>query len=153
VAAILRIPISGSSSVVEAIRARLRREQRLLLLDNCEHVVGAAADLVAALLAGCPALQVLATSRAPLHLHAEQILPVEPLTLPASDLSPLDALAQNVAVQLFVERARAIRPTFQLDATNAHSVTAVCGHLDGLPLAIELAAARMAMFSPGALLA
>ena len=89
----------------------------LLLLDNCEHVLAEAADLVGALLAACPALQVLATSRAPLRLHGEQLLPVEPLPLPDDETRSLESLAENEAVRLFVERARAVRPAFALTET------------------------------------
>ena len=139
--------------VADALERHLRSDPPLLVFDNCEHVLAETADLIGRLLAACPALQVVATSRARLRLQAEQVLPVEPLALPASDRPFLPDLAQNEAVQLFVERARAVRPAFQLDASNAMSVAAICRHLDGLPLAIELAAARTAMFSSGALLA
>ena len=124
----------------------------IVLLDNCEHLLAATADLVAHLLAACPALQVLATSRAPLHVRGEQVLPVEPLPLPASDAPSRSAMAQNEAMQLFVERAGAVRPAFTLTEANAPTVAALCRQLDGLPLAIELAAARITL-SPEALLA
>jgi predicted ATPase/DNA-binding CsgD family transcriptional regulator len=137
----------------EILVRHLRSRRALLVFDNCEHVLAHTADLIADILTSCPAVQVLATSRAPLRLHAEQVLPVEPLALPASDSPPLEMLAQNASVRLFVERARAVRPAFQLDATNAPSVAAICRQLDGLPLAIELAAARTALLTPGALLA
>jgi non-specific serine/threonine protein kinase len=138
---------------METLAHYLGSRKALLVIDNCEHVLAHTADLIAQILTSCPAVQVLATSRAPLRLHAEQIFPIEPLALPPSDLSALETLAQNASVQLFVERARAMRPAFQLDATNAHSVAAICRQLDGLPLALELAAARSAMLTPSALLA
>ena len=106
------------------------------------------------LLAACPALQVLATSRAPLHLRGEQEVPVEPLSLPPPDAhSSVEAIAESEAIRLFEERARAVRPGFHLEEANAGTVAAVCRHLDGLPLAIELAAARMKLLSVDALLA
>ena len=131
----------------------LRPRQTMLLLDNCEHVLVAVADLVALLLAACPALQVLATSRAPLQIRGEQEAPIEPLSLPPADArSSVEAIAESEAIRLFVERARAVWPEFRLAETNAGAVAAVCRHLDGLPLAIELAAARVRIFSPEALL-
>jgi len=137
----------------EELARALRSRQILLLLDNCEHVLAETADLVGSLLARCPALQVLATSRAPLHLQGEQSLPVAPLPLPAAATSSFEALADNDAVRLFVARARAVHPAFALTETNALTVAALCRHLDGLPLAIELAAARSTVLSPEALLA
>ena len=126
----------------------------LLLVDNCEHLLASVASLVSTLLAACPALQVLATSRAPLHLRGEQELPVEPLPLPAADdLARLEALHQSDAVQLFVERAREVLPSFRLDEANAADVAALCRRADGLPLAIELVAARVKVLPPAALLA
>jgi predicted ATPase/DNA-binding CsgD family transcriptional regulator len=152
VAHALGLTLAAAVPVAESLERHLRSRQALLLFDNCEHVLAATADLISRLLAACPAVQILATSRAPLRLLAEQLLPVEPLPLPTSDLPDVALLTQNDAVQLFVERARAVRPAFRLDATNALSVAAICRHLDGLPLAIELAAARTVMLSPGALL-
>jgi predicted ATPase/DNA-binding CsgD family transcriptional regulator len=143
---------AADTAIGEALIHALHPRQTLLLLDNCEHVVTASADLVGSLLARCPALQVLATSRAPLHLQAEQLLPLDPLPLPADDAA-LAIVAQNEAVQLFAERARAVRPAFALTEANAATVAALCRRLDGLPLAIELAAARGTVLSPEALLA
>jgi non-specific serine/threonine protein kinase len=131
----------------------LRHRQLLLVLDNCEHVLAAVADVVSAVLSACPALQVLTASRAPVRVRGEQVLPVEPLPLPGVTESPGAALAENDAVRLFMERARAVRPGFSLTATNAATSAAVCRALDGLPLAIELAAARITILSPDALLA
>jgi non-specific serine/threonine protein kinase len=137
----------------EDLARALRARQTLLLLDNCEHVLGEVAALLGALLMTCPALQVLATSRAPLRLHGEQLLPLEPLPLPADETRSLVDLSENPAVRLFVERARSVRPAFALTENSAATVAALCRHLDGLPLAIELAAARSTLLSPEALLA
>ena len=131
----------------------LRNRQLLLVLDNFEHVL-VAAPLVGELLAACPELTVLATSRAPLHVYGEHEYPVAPLALP--DLARLDepaALAGVPAVALLVERAQAVRPEFRLTAENAAAVAAVCVRLDGLPLALELAAARIKLLPPQAILA
>ena len=125
----------------------------LLVLDNCEQVLEAAAD-VAALLAACPDLVILATSRIPLHIRAEREVAVTPLSLPDPDrLPPLVELARVPAVALFVERARAARADFALTTGNARRLPAICQRLDGLPLAIELAAARVKVLPPPALLA
>lgn len=140
-------------SLADQIASTLNPRQQLLLLDNCEHLLAASGELIATLLAACPALQVLATSRAPLHLRGEHILPVEPLPLPMQDASmPLAPRHQNAAITLFLERARAARPTFAMTAANSVTVVALCRHLDGLPLAIELAATRLRMLSPEQLL-
>jgi predicted ATPase len=136
----------------ESLQDYLRQKQFLLLLDNFEHVMEAA-PLVAELLAAAPRLKVLVTSRAPLHLHGEQEFPVPPLAVPdLRSLPPVPALWQYGAVRLFVERARAVKPDFSLSNENAVAVAEICCRLDGLPLAIELAAARMKLFSPQALL-
>ena len=153
VAAALAIPTSSDRSVTDAIVAKLRREQRLLILDNCEHVLAAAGDLVSALLAGCPALQILATSRAPLRVHGEHLLPVSPLAVPSAEQLALDVIRIAPAVVLFEDRARAADPHFRLTVQNATAVAEVCRRLDGLPLALELAAARSGLLSPAAMLA
>jgi predicted ATPase/DNA-binding NarL/FixJ family response regulator len=141
-------------SLLEAILSYLHTRQLLLMLDNCEHQLAATGELASAVLAGCPAVQLLTTSRAPLHLRGEQLLPLDPLPLPAfGNLpSPME-LARNDAVRLFVERAREADPAFPFDAEVAASVAAICRHLDGLPLAIELAAARVTVLPPHVLLA
>lgn len=151
---VLGISLTAERSPVEDLVAALRREQRLLILDNCEHLLDATGEIVAALLTGCPALQVLATSRAPLRVRGEQLLPVEPLPLPATDGdASLSAITANAGVALFAERARAVRPTFQVTEANATTVAAIVSRLDGLPLAIELAAVRLRLFPPEVLLA
>jgi predicted ATPase/class 3 adenylate cyclase len=125
----------------------------LLLLDNFEQVVGAAGQ-VADLLASCPQLKVLVTSREVLHLRAEHELAVPPLDLPNPEHLPrLAELATCPSVALLVERVQATKPEFRLTANNAREVAEICVRLDGLPLAIELAAARMKLLSPQALLA
>jgi predicted ATPase len=143
----------GGLALADAVATFLKPRRVLLLLDNVEHLL-AAAPGVATLLAACPALQVLATSRAPLRLLGEQLLPVPPLALPDPAAPPaLADLAVTEAVTLFVQRARAVAPGFALSEANAAAVAEVCARLDGLPLALELAAARLRLLSPQALLA
>ncbi|MGH2614031.1 MAG: ATP-binding protein, partial [Thermomicrobiales bacterium] len=120
-----------------------QRRHLLLVLDNCEHVLTAVADLLAPLLTACPALQVLATSRAPIRVRGEQELPVEPLQLPPPGILTEAKLADNPAVRLFIERARAVRPRFAANDDILGDVSEICRRLDGLPLAIELAASRL----------
>ncbi|GAA4581934.1 BTAD domain-containing putative transcriptional regulator [Planotetraspora phitsanulokensis] len=126
--------------------AALSDRPPLLVLDNCEHVVEETARLADRLLAACPALRVLATSREALGITGERLYPVPPLALPPSGSADVDALSYP-AVELFVERARAVRPGFELDASIIEDVLRVCRALDGLPLAIELAAARLRSMS------
>ncbi|MGI8854917.1 MAG: ATP-binding protein [Thermomicrobiales bacterium] len=131
----------------------LRSKRLLLLLDNFEQVI-AAAVVVADLLAACRRLTILITSRSAVHIQGEHEWPVQPLSLPPLDrFADLTALAQSAAVELFVQRALAVRPDFRLTATNSASVAAICVRLDGLPLAIELAAARVRVLLPATLLA
>ncbi len=131
---------------------RLREREMLLVLDNVEQVIEAAGD-VAHLLAACPRLTVLATSREALHIRAEQLFPVPPLGLPPASRGSVSAAeaAGSEAVRLFVDRARVVRQGFELTDDNAAAVTEICRRLDGLPLAIELAAARLRLFSPDVL--
>ncbi len=126
----------------------LRSRQVLVVLDNCEHVIAASAALVEPLLTGSPKLRVLATSREALGVSGEVILPVPSLSVPADHrLPPVEALATFEAVRLFVHRASAAAPEFRLTEANAPAVVQVCRRLDGLPLAIELAAARVKVLS------
>ena len=125
----------------------------LLLLDNFEHLV-AAAPVLAQLLTIGPKLKAVVTSQAPLHIYGEHEFPVPPLALPnLNALPPVEELAGLPALALFVERARAVKPEFVLTRENAPAVAAICARLDGLPLAIELAAARIKLLSPSAMLA
>ncbi len=124
----------------------------LLVLDNFEHVVEAAPRL-ASLLASCPHLSILVTSRTSLHLSGEHQFAVPPLAVPdLTQLPETQALTQLAAVRLFVERARALQPAFQLTEANARTIAEICARVDGLPLAIELAAARIKLLPPQALL-
>ena len=139
--------------ITAALRAHLATKRSLLVLDNFEHVL-AAAPLVGDLLAACPRLAVLVTSRARLRLSGERVFPVPPLTLPGgSETAPVADLLAADAVSLFVARAEGTDPNFALTPENARAVVALCRRLDGLPLAIELAAARTNVLRPAALLA
>jgi predicted ATPase len=125
----------------------------LLLLDNFEHLVSAA-PVIAQLLTAGPKLKVVVTSQAPLHVYGEHEFPVPPLALPdPKSTPPLEVLSRLPAVALFVERAKAVKHEFTLTKENAPAVAAICSRLDGLPLAIELAAARIKLLSPSAMLA
>jgi predicted ATPase/class 3 adenylate cyclase/DNA-binding CsgD family transcriptional regulator len=143
----------GSAAVVARLKDYLHAKQILLVLDNFEQVLGAA-PLVGELLAAAPRLKVLVTSRAVLRLYGEREFVVPPLSLPdlLSQL-PLERLAQYNAVRLFIERAQAVKADFTVTNANAPAVAEICVRLDGLPLAIELAAKRIKLFAPQALLA
>jgi predicted ATPase len=153
IAQALGVKEAAGQPVLELLRRHLEERQLLLVLDNFEHLL-AAAPVVAELQGTCPSLTVLVTSRSPLHLRGEQQFLVPPLALPetAQRTTPAAAL-QSEAVQLFVQRAKAARPNFGLNETTAGDVAAICQRLDGLPLAIELAAARTRVLPPNALLA
>src|SRR5205807_9622563 len=124
------------------------RAPMLLVLDSFEHLIAAAslvADLVAA---GGQRLKILATSRSPLHVYGEQEFPVPPLSVPGRRAGTLEAVSRFESVALFLERAAAVQPGFSLNAESASAVAEICARLDGLPLAIELAAARVKLLSP-----
>ena len=151
----LGIGEARSQSPLEILKQYFRDSSRtstLFLLDNFEQLIQAA-PLVAELLAMAPHLKMLVTSRSPLHVYGEHEFPVPPLALPVSRISSsVDALSGCPAVALFVQRAVAAKPGFELTRENASAVTEICARLDGLPLAIELAAARIKVLSPSALL-
>jgi len=131
------------------LRSYLRDKELLLVLDNCEHLLEAAARLVNDIVRAAPAVRVIATSREPLSVAGEHVLPVPPLQLPAPERAePVAQLRQNEAVMLFVERAAAASGSFDLTAANQGAVVDLCRRLDGLPLAIELAAVRTRALSP-----
>ncbi|HET7638491.1 MAG TPA: NB-ARC domain-containing protein, partial [Ktedonobacteraceae bacterium] len=137
---------------IEYLKAFLHNKQLLLLLDNFEQVVSAAPELTE-LLTACLNLKILVTSRAVLHIQGEYEYPVPPLALPQrTQLSANKDLSQYAAVALFLERALAVKPDLAVTQANIQAIAAICVHLDGLPLAIELAAARIKLFPPRALL-
>jgi len=129
-------------SLLALLVERLASGEYLLLVDNCEHLVEAVAELTATLLRRCPPLRILATSREPLAVDGEALVPLAPLALPPAD-ADLDAARRAPAVRLFAERAAAVAPDFALDDATARDVVEVVRRLDGLPLALELAAARL----------
>jgi non-specific serine/threonine protein kinase len=144
VAQVLGLREQPDRTPLEMLLSYLQYRCALLVLDNCEHLVGACAELATALLLGCPQLRLLATSREALEVAGEALYRVPSLRVPDLDhLPPLDRLAQYEAVQLFVERAQARRADFALGRSNGVAVAQVCIRLDGMPLAIELAAARI----------
>ena len=144
VATDLGLPISSERSTLETLTFALRDRQILLVLDNCEHVLAACARLADALLRACPRLRLLVTSREPLGIEGEAVFPVPPLPFPDPDHLPaLETFSRYSALSLFVDRARLVRPDFQIDAHNAGAIARICWRLDGIPLALELAAARL----------
>ena len=144
---------TSDGSLRDELKTQLRAKKLLLLIDNFEQVTSAAPRLVE-LLQDCHQLKLLVTSREALHVRGEHVFPVPPLALPAGDLKQqsVEQLAQCEAVRLFVERALAVKPDFELTNENIPAVSEICSRLDGLPLAIELAAARIILFLPQALL-
>ena len=149
VAATLGVWEAAGQPIVETLIRALKPKRTLLVLDNCEHMVDACARLCDALLGACPSIRLLTSSREPLHVAGEVTWPV--LSLPSPDVheppSP-DALMKYAAVRLFVDRASAVVPAFALTTGNAAAVAEICASLDGLPLAIELAAAHVRVLSP-----
>jgi predicted ATPase len=152
IAQALGIPDPGGAGVLDRLADQLAGKQVLLVLDNFEQVLAAAQD-VGELLSRLPDARVLATSRSPLRIYGEQEYPVPPLELPDADANDPESLSHFASVALFVERAMAVRPDFAVDASNAPAIAQICVKLDGLPLAIELAAARVRVLTPQAMLA
>lgn len=153
IAETLRVKEAGGAPLQEHLRSYLQPLEVLLLLDNFEQVTGAAV-YVAELLSGCPNLKVIVTSRARLHLRGEHELAVPPLALPEKEeAEAAEALSRYESVRLFVQRAAALKPDFTLTEENARHVAQICRRVDGLPLAIELAAARVKLLTPRAILA
>lgn len=142
--------------LVDTLVDGLRPRALLLVLDNCEHLLDACAELADVLLEACPRLRILATSREPLRVGGESVWPVQPLEIPRLPATgawqgSIDDLAGLESVRLFVERARSVQPAFELSDENAEAVARICARLDGIPLAIELAAARVKGLPPGQL--
>jgi predicted ATPase/DNA-binding CsgD family transcriptional regulator len=148
VAAALGVREEPDRPLAETLTEALRPRRLLLILDTCEHIVDASAALAHRLLAGCPGLRVIATSREPLRVRGETVWRVPPLALPAAAQElPAGELARHEAIRLFADRAAAVRPGFALDSGNSGAVLRLCRTLDGMPLAIELAAARVGALS------
>jgi len=139
--------------IAETVVEHLRGRRLLLVVDNCEHVIADSADLVHAILRSCPGVTVLATSREPLRVSGETVWRVAPLAVPDSRaFIDLRELTHYEAVGLFLDRARLAAPGFEISAENASAVAQLCRRLDGIPLAIELAAARAGSMSPDQIL-
>lgn len=151
IAQVLDVTETSGQTLLVSVHAHLRERHLLLVLDNFEQVL-AAGLVVADLLQAASGLKMLVTSRQPLHLRGEHEVAVGPLALPASGVYDLQAVTQYDAVRLFIDRARATRVDFQVTNANARFVAEICARLDGLPLAIELAAARVKLLPPEALL-
>ena len=152
VAAALDVKEAGARTLRDGVVALIGDRKALLLLDNLEQVVDAAPD-VARLVELCPGLRIATTSRTPLRIAPEREFPLAPLGVPpVSEAAAIDSLMDYPSVALFIERARSVNASFALTPENAAAVAAVCSRLDGLPLAIELAAARLRILSPAALL-
>ena len=148
-AAALGIRKEAGRALLETLQESLRDRRLVLVLDNCEHLVEACAEFADTLLHACPLLTILATSREALNIAGETVWPVPPLSIPAhAQTSSPDGLLRLEAVRLFVERARTALPAFVLSDANAAAVAEICTRLDGLPLAIELAAARVRLLGP-----
>ncbi len=138
----------ASAEPQQVLLTHVRDRELLLVLDNCEHVLDASATLVAEILRAAPDVRIIATSREPLQVSGERVVPVAPLELPpAGDEQPVSRLLHDEAVMLFTERAAAASGSFVLSASNRSAVVGLCRRLDGLPLAIELAAVRMRVLS------
>lgn len=146
----LSLSVSRTGAPLDVLKNRLRDRNMLLVLDNFEQVV-AAGPSVAELLLSAPELKVLVTSRETLRVRGEKVYPVPPLSLPHPDQA-IDQIAESEAVQLFVERATSASPAFAMTDENVGAIAAICLRLDGLPLAIELAASRLNLFTPADLL-
>jgi len=139
--------------VFELVSNYLRRKQALLILDNCEHLIEACASLAEGLLQNCPVLHIMASSREVLGVAGEQVVRVGAMSLPKNGVAKnAEELADFDAIHLFVSRAQAVKNSFRLNDTNAQAVLDICRRLDGIPLAIELAAARAGVLSPGQIL-
>ncbi len=150
-ASALRVRRSSGTSILDDVLGSLRGRSLLLVLDNCEHLQPACSDLAANILKRCAEVQIIATSRERLRAEGESVWPVPPLEPPEDDWAPVGSLLHNDAVRLFVDRARAALPGFELSDENGPAVAEICRSLDGIPLAIELAAGRLSVLAPSEL--
>jgi predicted ATPase/DNA-binding CsgD family transcriptional regulator len=153
IAAVLGIPEEVDRPLIETLEKATELRRQLLLIDNCEHVLGAAATVINRLLRASPDSRILATSREPLGISGETVWRVPPLSLPQVHTLSADGLAeQSEAVHLFLDRAQSAQPDFALTSTNAMALQQICHRMDGIPLAIELAAACVTFMTPQQLL-
>ena len=146
VARALRLTSLAGNVSIEGVAAAVAGRHVLVVLDNCEHLIDAAAHMAEALLRASPVVCVVTTSREPLRASAEHVYRVPPLDVPAEDNLDADDVLRHGAVKLFVARAQAVEPRYVPDRRLASATAAICRHLDGIPLAIELAAARISAF-------
>ncbi len=142
----LEVRERAGASLTDTLGAHLKSRQLLLILDNCEHLLDACATFADAVLRRAADATIIATSREPLHVAGEQTYPLQTLSLPEPSASA-EAMGRSEAVQLFVERARRQLPDFELTTARAPAIAQLCIHLDGIPLALELAAARIRSLS------
>ncbi len=149
VASILGLRLGGDAICREAIVRAIGGKKVLLVLDNCEHVIDAVAGLAESIVRLCPATSIVVTSREILRIEGEFVYRVPPLDVPSPHQEEPDILLGYSAVQLFIARTRALDATFSPDSEDLRAIVAICRHLDGIPLAIEFAAARAAMIGPG----
>ncbi len=147
VAAALGMQDPSGPAAADTVIEALSGQESLILLDNCEHLIDAAAKFCDQVIRQCPKVRFLATSREPLGIDGERVYRVPSLTLPGSDAESVEDLAGSDAVQLFAERARTHQPDFVIDALSARDAVTICRRLDGIPLALELAAARLSSMS------
>jgi predicted ATPase/DNA-binding SARP family transcriptional activator len=145
------VTLTPGDDAAQSVADTLASQQGVLVLDTCEHVLSAAGQLAATVLRAAPGIRVLATSRRALGLTGEFAWPVPPLALPPTDAVTAEEISSHAAVRLFIDRAQAVRPDLDMDDRAAADIAAVCLALDGLPLAIELAAARTDLLSPAAI--
>jgi predicted ATPase/transcriptional regulator with XRE-family HTH domain len=145
IASALRVTEAGTQSIEETLISYLRSKQILLVIDNCEHLIDAVAQSAEKLLRASARVQILATSREPLNIPGEVNFQVSPLSLPESQDSASQTVMGHESVQLFIERARSVQPAFALTDANAGTIAHICRQLDGMPLAIELATARLTL--------
>ena len=145
VASVLGLRLGGGEISAETVARAVGETNLLLILDNCEHVIDAAANVVEAFLRMCPRTTILATSREALRTNGEHVYRVPPLEVPAAGEEEPDQILGASAVELFISRVTALAPDFSLQAETLAAIAAICRHLDGIPLAIEFAAARAAM--------
>jgi predicted ATPase len=149
VVSFLSIPEPADQHPVESLINELQNKTLLLILDNCEHLLDACAQLAEALLKNCPMIRILATSRDILRLEGEAVYHVPPLTIPESHKAqPIDEIINSESVQLFAQRASLVLSNFEITGSNAATLVKICNRLEGIPLAIELAAAHLDIFTP-----